>query len=265
MYATVPAATAYSAVASTYDSVYSTYHEMTENRLLSQTLRKWRFFTLPDAPPTEPIDDIPVAGTTGAPDRRYNPDTALLRQALDIGCGTGLTIELSRLAEMPLPTERYLGIDPSQGMIDVARSKFDHTFCLGDAETAHAWGSFDRVFALFGPLNYADPVKAFTALARCTKPGGLLAVVVYTPLHVAAPHYIMRDHPPPTFFYTAASLRAMLSGHGFKAIDIHGMSPPQFYEIPTTVTMKEMRSQARHYFNTTPPDDCCFLVARARR
>lgn len=61
-------------------------------------------------------------------------------RVLDLGCGTGLLLEL-----LPIPPDRYVGIDISAGMLHVARRKFpDHTFIGCDMAALPFVTPFDR-------------------------------------------------------------------------------------------------------------------------
>jgi SAM-dependent methyltransferase len=254
--------------AARYDDTYATPHVGAENRLLASLLRKWRLFHLPHADRNSYLPRPAPLTRRGLPDRRYDttPDPIPLRQFLDVGCGTGLTLELARLAEITLPTVRYLGIDPSRGMLAAARRKFrDYSFVRGDGETMHRWGRFDRVISLFGPLNYADADAFFPALALATRPHAIICLVAYTPLHRDAPGYILRDCQAdlPITPYTAASLRHQLRRVGFRDIDIVGMSPPAFYDLH--LPPLSLVAEARYFLRHSSPDDCCFLIAKGRR
>lgn len=255
---------AYDRLADVYDQRYSSSHILAENRFLASLLRKWRVFDLQPAPRTTRFQ-IPVPSNRDASlDRRYNShsEPTPLRQFLDIGCGTGLAIELSRLAEQSLPPERYFGIDPAIKMLAKAREKFpDYTFVKSTAEKAHAWGRFERVVSLFGAFNYADPWTAMTALRACAT--DLVVLVVYSARHAEDPAYILRDWDIEPFGYTQQILHDHLRQAGFSKIEIFGMSPPAFYDLKGTQLL--LSRAARQYFRTIPPDDGCFLVAKARK
>jgi len=91
---------------------------------------------------------------------------------LDIGCGTGLGLEM-------LPEgANYYGVDVSPRMIAVAKAKhpaYRHHFQASDM--VHLKGvpsdSFDLVISLHGPLSYCrDPWRASIEIARVLRPGG---------------------------------------------------------------------------------------------
>jgi ubiquinone/menaquinone biosynthesis C-methylase UbiE/pimeloyl-ACP methyl ester carboxylesterase len=104
-------------------------------------------------------------------------------RVLDIGCGTGQT---SRDAARAAPLGSVLGVDISEQMLQRARSLSAEagisnvTFELGDAQThplpeAH----FDLIMSRFGTMFFADPVTAFTHLARAARPGARLVMLVW--------------------------------------------------------------------------------------
>ena len=221
-------------------------HSIVEDRLMASALRRWRFFHLPLRPQLEAIHDAPVAKTTDACDKRYQSELAPIRQFLDVGCKA---LTLSRLAECPLHTHRYLGITHDEDVLKEVRTRFpEYTFCL--SPTPEGWGQFDRVVdASFQRLDFA-------ALHRILRPLGWLGIIMQTQKHPA----IVQRH-----FITATGLRAELKEAGFSRIDIHGISPPEFYDVPARLSVLELRAIARNSFRFTPPDDCSYLIARARK
>lgn len=104
-------------------------------------------------------------------------------RVLDVGCGNG---QLTRLAATAAAPGQAVGIDLSEPMLTtaVARSAAAGSrsapvdYVRGDAEV-HPFeaGSLDVVLSRFGVMFFADPVAAFTNLARALRPGGRLAFV----------------------------------------------------------------------------------------
>ncbi|MBL1078002.1 class I SAM-dependent methyltransferase [Nocardia sp. 2] len=105
---------------------------------------------------------------------------------LDIGCGTGqLTREAARRAPRGIAT----GIDLSGPMLARARERAGSegiatiAFEQGDAQVfPFPAGEFDAALSRFGIMFFADPVAAFSNIARALRPGGRLAFVTMPPM-----------------------------------------------------------------------------------
>ena len=94
---------------------------------------------------------------------------------LDIGCGAGAT---SLSLATHLPHGRVVGIDLSQPLLDIARSRAVNLanckFEEGDASTWSSEGGFDLLLSRHGVMFFDDPVAAFTHLRSLTSQGGRL-------------------------------------------------------------------------------------------
>jgi ubiquinone/menaquinone biosynthesis C-methylase UbiE len=111
----------YDAFAENYDGFYSSSEYVEEDRELMELL----------LPEIERADTI-----------------------LDCGCGTGLLWDyLGR----KLKKKKYVGFDPSAGMIRVANSKHSAHFEHGDIFTVKAEDKYDLVLALYGVGAYMSP------------------------------------------------------------------------------------------------------------
>ena len=91
---------------------------------------------------------------------------------LDVGCGTGFLIDI--LAKQK--SARYCGVDLSDGMIRVAKSKKipDAEFTVGSADRLpYPDESFDIVACSQSFHHYPYPEKAMLEAKRVLKPGGL--------------------------------------------------------------------------------------------
>jgi ubiquinone/menaquinone biosynthesis C-methylase UbiE len=102
---------------------------------------------------------------------------------LDVGCGAGQT---TRDAARIAVAGTVLGVDVSAPMIERARRVAEAeglrniTFELGDAQTyPFASERFDSAISRFGTMFFADPVVAFTNIARAIRPGGRLQMMVW--------------------------------------------------------------------------------------
>lgn len=100
---------------------------------------------------------------------------------LDIGCGTGTTS--MALADAVGSTGRVFGVDISQPMLDLAKSRGagrdNLVFERADASVQAFAPDYDLLFSRFGVMFFDDPIGAFANLHRAVKPGGRLAFVCW--------------------------------------------------------------------------------------
>ena len=119
-------------------------------------------------------------------------------RVLDIGCGNGRTSRDA--ARATGPTGSVLGVDLSGPMLARAERlaaeeglgniRFEHSDAQGhpfDADT------FDVALSRFGVMFFADPVAAFTNIARAVRSGGRLAMLVWQGLAGNEWITVMRD------------------------------------------------------------------------
>jgi SAM-dependent methyltransferase len=104
---------------------------------------------------------------------------------IDVGCGNGQTAVDAARAAAPGPV---LGLDLSAAMLARARERAaavgatNTTFEQADAQVyPFAPGAADVVLSRFGGMFFADPVAAFSNLARALKPGGRMALIAWQP------------------------------------------------------------------------------------
>ena len=105
------------------------------------------------------------------------------QEILDIACGTGdFSIAIARAMA---PGSRVTGLDLSEGMLAVMRSKLaaggldDRVTCVqGDSEAMpYADASFDCVTIAFGIRNFEHREVALREILRVLKPGGKLVIL----------------------------------------------------------------------------------------
>src|SRR2546429_9463284 len=161
-------------------------------------------------------------------------------RAIDIGCGCGDTaIEIARIVG---EAGAVVGIDVSQPMLEVARSRGALANCAhlafrdGDASEAGLPANTDLLFSRFGVMFFSQPSQAFSHLRKSLRTGGRCVFVCWraprdnawamTPLSAArtamrvTPAPADPDAPGPFAFADEERLRAILSGAGFRAIDV---------------------------------------------
>jgi demethylmenaquinone methyltransferase/2-methoxy-6-polyprenyl-1,4-benzoquinol methylase len=107
------------------------------------------------------------------------------RSLLDVATGTA---EVALMAADILKPDRIVGIDISEGMLELGRKKvrdagLDTMIELrtGDSESIRFPDeSFDAATVAFGVRNFADLVKGLTEIRRVLRPGGRLIVLEFS-------------------------------------------------------------------------------------
>ncbi|KAJ0107264.1 UbiE/COQ5 methyltransferase [Diaporthe amygdali] len=123
---------------------------------------------------------------------------------LDVGSGPGrMTHDFSLL----VPHGKVVGIDISPGILAEAAAKYQEpnlSFELGDAYelSQFADASFDVIHAHAVIMHLPDPIKAFKAMYRVVKPGGIVATRDPSGRGIVS---IIPDRPPFTELMTEAS------------------------------------------------------------
>lgn len=101
---------------------------------------------------------------------------------LDVGCGTGLTLDLGITSPV-----LYTGIDPSKGMLNQLYRKHPRveqimpgtaTETLPQVLEEKGPASFDLVLSTFGSASYLNE-EDFRNMVKLTEPGGLLLAMTY--------------------------------------------------------------------------------------
>lgn len=107
----------------------------------------------------------------------------LADRVLDVGCGGG---QSTRDAARAAVSGSVLGVDVSEYMLEHARrltaeeGLHNVTYERGDVQVhGFAPEQFDVVISRFGTMFFADPVAAFRHLARASRPGARLVMMVW--------------------------------------------------------------------------------------
>jgi ubiquinone/menaquinone biosynthesis C-methylase UbiE len=107
-------------------------------------------------------------------------------KVLDIGCGTGLLLELFNISE-----DEYIGIDPSGKMLEMAHAKFlRHIFMVTDFESFPERWKYDYAVCLFGVASYIKP-ESLSRMLKHLKTGGKYFLMFYKPGYT--PDYYTSD------------------------------------------------------------------------
>jgi ubiquinone/menaquinone biosynthesis C-methylase UbiE len=161
-------------------------------------------------------------------------------RVIDVGCGCGDTsIEIARSVG---ETGAVLGVDVSQPMLEVARSRAALTngahlsFQNGDASETALPTDTDLLFSRFGVMFFNQPSNAFRHLRKSLRTGGRCVFVCWraprdnpwamAPLSAARTAMAVTPAPPdpyapgPFAFADQERLHAILSEAGFDAIRV---------------------------------------------
>jgi demethylmenaquinone methyltransferase/2-methoxy-6-polyprenyl-1,4-benzoquinol methylase len=111
-------------------------------------------------------------------------DKKELTQITDVATGTGdlLIYWKEQAKKNGINIEKYIGIDPSVGMLDVARGKVDYAeFIEGKAQKLPiADESSDVISISYGIRNVVDRVEALQEFNRVLKPNGIVMILEFT-------------------------------------------------------------------------------------
>ena len=111
-------------------------------------------------------------------------DTDTLAQVTDVATGTGdLLLYWKNIAnEKGIKVERFVGVDPSVGMLEVAKEKVDFAeFIEGKAQKLPIENESTNIISIsYGIRNVVDRVEALQEFYRALKPGGIVVILEFT-------------------------------------------------------------------------------------
>ena len=107
---------------------------------------------------------------------------------LDIATGTGDFA----LKAMSLKPDKIIGVDISEGMLEVGRKKISKKFLsekikmqLGDSENLHFENnSIDAITVGFGVRNFSNLKKSLHEMFRVLKPRGVVSIIEFSQPHI---------------------------------------------------------------------------------
>ncbi len=107
------------------------------------------------------------------------------KKILDVATGTA---DVALMMYKKLQPEKIIGIDISEGMLELGRKKIDKMgwekqieLVVGDSEKINfSDSSFDAVTVAFGVRNFEDLEKGLTEIHRVLQPGGKLIVLEFS-------------------------------------------------------------------------------------
>ena len=103
---------------------------------------------------------------------------------VDVACGTGdmMNFWLKGAAKKTIKIKNLLGVDPSSGMVEVAKRKFPNfNFVISNATNIPLEDeSADILSISYGIRNVVERQKAFFEFARVVKKGGYVVILEFT-------------------------------------------------------------------------------------
>ena len=103
---------------------------------------------------------------------------------LDVACGTGDMLQWwkDRGAAAGVTFKRFIGVDPSEGMLKVAKEKVDYAdFVVAKAqELPIEENTADILSISYGIRNVVDRQEAIHEFYRVLKPGGMVVILEFT-------------------------------------------------------------------------------------
>jgi len=130
---------------------------------------------------------------------------------LDLGCGTGLLLDLGVIG-----SRQYIGVDVSSGMLAQAAVKHPAArWILGDIEAIPLPDrSVRSVVSLFGAMSYSqDPARALSEIMRVIQRSGMVFLMFRRPAHRQKASYIFHGSAMPMRYYELSDLFTLMEGH----------------------------------------------------
>lgn len=107
-----------------------------------------------------------------------------IEQITDVACGTGdLLLYWQEYAQKHnINVKKYIGVDPSVGMLEVARKKIDFAeFLEGKAQELPVADTSTEIISIsYGIRNVVDRVEALQEFYRALKPSGIVVILEFT-------------------------------------------------------------------------------------
>jgi ubiquinone/menaquinone biosynthesis C-methylase UbiE len=173
-------------------------------------------------------------------------------RVLDLGCGTGDSVDLFRSLE---PRVQWTGADIAQSPEVAERTRTDADFVTFDGEQLpFADGSFDLVYCKQVLEHVRRPAPLLGEVARVLRPGGVLA---------GSTSHLEAFHSRSTFNYTPYGLMLLLDEAGLDLVEVRPVIDA--FTLIAWRALGTPRYFYRWWAHESPPYRAISLLARVAR
>ena len=168
--------------------------------------------------------------------RFYEKDR--VKRIVDVACGTGdLMIDWLNVAkENGIEVKDIIGVDPSEGMVEVAKTKLKASFLITGAEDLKIESnSVDFISISYGIRNVVKRKEALSEFARVLKPGGYAVILEFFKQKPNSLNYFITK---PYLNYIMPYIGAMISG----SLKAYKYLPDS---INNFITVEQMKSELK--------------------
>jgi len=172
-------------------------------------------------------------------------DPSVVKNALEIGCGTGrVTRHLSNVLS---PDSRLVASDISQDMLAVAKEKLrdrNIEWKIIDAESLpFETDSMDLVVCYFGYMFVPDKTKAFAEALRVLRKGGMLLMATWDTIESNEASHVFRKTVEKFFGETLPESSKVASSMHDPAANTQTLQLAGFSKINSSRVAKEMHAE----------------------
>ena len=187
-----------------------------------------------------------------------------LDKIVDVACGTGDMMDFwrERSEKKGIAIGEIVGVDPSNGMVDVARKKYPkfHYHIAPATEIPLEDASADFVSITYGIRNVVERTQALDEFNRVLKPGGLVVIL----------EFMKNENPSPiakVMNYYTNNILPKVGGFISKNLEAYEYLPNSIETFSTVANMQKELEEAGFemlYTKSFSMDISTLLIARKK-